>query len=197
MQFKNNHKNTVGILVYWLIFIDFEAKVISYIRYSCTTTMEPDSPRRVSNAPISPFSIQCTVCYSHAISASWKCKAIATECGISSRSVCRIQENLMRYGSVRKPHYRTLGRARKLSKADEEALFEYLLHEGWRQQDEIKYWLCTRENLISTSLQSVDSSRDANGQGSNSSTFRSTEAKFYIVVISMISINLQRRILSS
>jgi len=47
----------------------------------------------------------------------------------------------MRYGSVRKPHYRTLGRAKKLSKADEEALFEYLLHEGWRQQDEIKYWL--------------------------------------------------------
>lgn len=61
--------------------------------------------------------------------------------GISSRSVHRIQENLMRYGSVRKPHYRTLGRAKKLSKADEEALFEYLLHEGWRQQDEIKYWL--------------------------------------------------------
>src|SRR6267378_7708895 len=71
----------------------------------------------------------------------WKCKAIATECGISSRSVYRIQENLMRYGSVRKPHCRTLGRAKKLSKADEEALFEYLLHEGWRQQDEIKYWL--------------------------------------------------------
>ena len=47
----------------------------------------------------------------------------------------------MRYGSVRKPHYHTLGRAKKLSKADEEALFEYLLHERWRQQDEIKYWL--------------------------------------------------------
>jgi hypothetical protein len=103
----------------------------------------------------------------------------------------------MRYGSVRKPHYRTLGRAKKLSKVDEEALFEYLLYEGWRQQDEIKYCLCTRENLISTSLQSVDSSRDANGQGSNSSTSRSTEAKFYVMVILMISVNLQRGILSS
>ncbi|OXV10919.1 hypothetical protein Egran_01324 [Elaphomyces granulatus] len=34
-----------------------------------------------------------------------------------------------------------LGRARKLSKTDETALFEYLMAEGWRQQDEIVYWL--------------------------------------------------------
>jgi len=29
----------------------------------------------------------------------------------------------------------------KLSKADEIALFEYLMAEGWRQQDEMVYWL--------------------------------------------------------
>jgi hypothetical protein len=195
-----NHKNTVGILVYRLIFIDFEAKVISYIRYSCTTTMEPDSPRRVSCQPprTGPYkqyrhslsNAQCSTVTRYLL-LGWKCKAIATECGISSRSVYRIQENLMRYGSA---HYRALWRAKKLSKADEEALFEYLLHEGWRQQD-IGYG--TREKLISTSLQSVDSSKDANGQGSTSSAFRSTEVKFYVVVILMISVNFQRRILSS
>src|SRR6266446_6135802 len=118
-----------------------------------------------------------------------KCNAIATECGISSRSVYRIQENLMLYGSVRKPHYRTLGRAKKLSKADEEALFEYLLHEGWRQQDEIKYWLWHEREVDINQSTTVDSSRDANGQGSTSSAFRSTEVKFYVVVILMISVN--------
>jgi len=115
--------------------------------------MEPVSPRRVSANPPEPNPSGSYKQYRHSLSNAqcstvtrylllgWKCNAIATECGISSRSVYRIQENLMRYGSVRKPHYRTLGRAKKLSKADEEALFEYLLHEGWRQQDEIKYWL--------------------------------------------------------
>jgi hypothetical protein len=34
-----------------------------------------------------------------------------------------------------------LGRARKFSKADETVLLEYLMAEGWRQQDEMVYWL--------------------------------------------------------
>lgn len=123
--------------------------------------MESNSPPRVStdvdfpnppddNSPASTHSYrqqrhalsneQCSAVMRYLL-LGWKCEAIATECGISSRSVRRIQENVIRYGSVRKPQHRTLGRARKLSKYDEEALFEYLLHEGWRQQDEIRYWL--------------------------------------------------------
>src|ERR1700722_2503599 len=38
---------------------------------------------------------------------------------------------------LRKPLYCKLSRPRNLSKADETALFEYLMAEGWRQQDEI------------------------------------------------------------
>ena len=40
-----------------------------------------------------------------------------------------------------KPRYRQLGRSPKLSEADKQALFECLLREGWRQQDEMVYWL--------------------------------------------------------
>lgn len=71
----------------------------------------------------------------------WNYKAIAEEVGVSLRSVERYQHNLIHYGSVRKPRFRTLGRAHKLSKADEEALLEYLLKEGWRQQEELVWWL--------------------------------------------------------
>ena len=60
---------------------------------------------------------------------------------MSQQTVYTVENNLMRYGSVRKPLYRKLGRAQKLSKADETALFEYLMAEGWRQQDEMVYWL--------------------------------------------------------
>ena len=42
----------------------------------------------------------------------------------------------------------------------------------------------------------VDYSRDANGQGNNSSASRSAEVKSYVVVI-LISVNLQRKILFS
>jgi hypothetical protein len=62
-------------------------------------------------------------------------------------SVPRMEENLMRYGSVRKPHCRTLGHARKLCGAGEGALFEYLLHKGWRQHEEIRYWLWNESGI--------------------------------------------------
>jgi len=47
----------------------------------------------------------------------------------------------MRYGSIRRPHYRVLGRPRKLCQADEDAMFELLLSEGWHYQDELVHWL--------------------------------------------------------
>lgn len=67
----------------------------------------------------------------------WRFKAIAEECKILERIVYMIQSNLLRYGSIRKPYFRQLGQARKLSKADEDALFDYLLSQGWRQQEEM------------------------------------------------------------
>ena len=69
----------------------------------------------------------------------WDIKNIAEQCNVSQQTVYTVENNLMRYGSVRKPLYHKLGRARKLSKADETALFEYLMAEGWRQQDEMVY----------------------------------------------------------
>jgi len=67
----------------------------------------------------------------------WDVKNIAEQCNVSQQTVYTVENNLMRYGSVRKPLYRKLGRARKLSKTDETAMFEYLMAEGWRQQDEM------------------------------------------------------------
>ncbi|KAL4860806.1 hypothetical protein BDV12DRAFT_181088 [Aspergillus spectabilis] len=60
----------------------------------------------------------------------WKPEAIAAEVQVSKRRVERIQHNLIGHGSVRKPRFRALGRPHKLSKADEDALFQYLLVEG-------------------------------------------------------------------
>jgi transposase len=71
----------------------------------------------------------------------WKPAAIANECGVSEGTVYRIQRNLLLYGSVRKPGFRQLGRPLKLTEADEDALFEWLLHENWREQEEMVYWL--------------------------------------------------------
>lgn len=78
----------------------------------------------------------------------WKPEVVAAECNISARTVYTIQSNLIRYGSVRKPYFRKLGRARLLSEADEDALFEYLLAQGWRQQDELIWWLVQERGIL-------------------------------------------------
>ena len=49
--------------------------------------------------------------------------------------------NLLRYGSIKAPGLRKLGRPRKLTTADEEAVLELLLAEGGRIQDEVVFWL--------------------------------------------------------
>ena len=61
--------------------------------------------------------------------------------------------------------YRKLGRARKLLKTDETALFEYLMAEGWRQQDEMVYWLWHERGALVSRIscfetQQVDTKRD-------------------------------------
>ncbi|KAH0541808.1 hypothetical protein FGG08_003763 [Glutinoglossum americanum] len=51
------------------------------------------------------------------------------------------------------PSFRKLGRPRKLTTADEEAVLELLLVEGWRRQDEIVFWLwCERGVLANRSI---------------------------------------------
>jgi transposase len=81
----------------------------------------------------------------------WSPHAIAAECRIHLRTVYKLSTSLLLYGSIRQPRLRTLGRPRKLTVADEEALLE-LLTEGWRRQDEIVYWLwMEREVLVSQS----------------------------------------------
>ena len=71
----------------------------------------------------------------------WRPDAIAEECNVGLRTVYRIEENLFRYGSIVKPRYRMLGLPSKCTEADKNALFEWLLREGWRHQDEMVYWL--------------------------------------------------------
>jgi Homeodomain-like domain len=67
----------------------------------------------------------------------WRPEDIVDECGVSRRTVYNMQANLARYGSPAKPRYRLLGRPSKLTIADQKALLNWLLHEGWRYQDEI------------------------------------------------------------
>jgi transposase len=50
-------------------------------------------------------------------------------------------QNLIRYGGAVKPQFASAGRPRRLSKADERAVLEWILGEGWRDQDEIVKWL--------------------------------------------------------
>lgn len=78
----------------------------------------------------------------------WDISDIAAECQVSDRTVFRIQANLFRYGSIRPPRFRKLGRDRKLSSADEEALFQYLLGSGWCHQDEMIYWLFNERGVL-------------------------------------------------
>ncbi|KAI9859032.1 MAG: hypothetical protein M1813_007160 [Trichoglossum hirsutum] len=61
--------------------------------------------------------------------------------------------NFLRYSSIKAPGLRKLGRPRGLTNADEEAVLELLLTEGWRRQDEIVFWLwCERNVLVSQSM---------------------------------------------
>ena len=72
---------------------------------------------------------------------------VAYECRCCLKTVYNYINNLLKYGSVKKPLVRTLGRPRTLTSADEEALFEMLVSEGWRMLDEIRFWLWCERNV--------------------------------------------------
>ena len=69
----------------------------------------------------------------------WPDHAIAADCRIHLSTVYNQANNLLRYGSIKAPGLRKLERPRKLTAADEEAVLELLLAEGWRRQDEIVF----------------------------------------------------------
>ena len=71
----------------------------------------------------------------------WSPHRIAVECRVSLATIWRYTTNLLSFGSISAPSLRHLGRPRKLTAADEDAVLDLLLCEGWRQQDEIVFWL--------------------------------------------------------
>ena len=79
----------------------------------------------------------------------WSPHDIAAECRVHPATVYRMARNLLQYGGIRAPAVRKLGRPRRLTTADEDAVLELLLSEGWRQQEEIVFWLwCERAVLV-------------------------------------------------
>jgi transposase len=56
----------------------------------------------------------------------WRPDAIASEIRCHLVTVYRMERNLYIWGSATKPRIRTIGQPRKLTPADEEALFSYL-----------------------------------------------------------------------
>jgi arginine repressor len=49
---------------------------------------------------------------------------------------------------VRKPRYLALGRSRKLANEDEDAILEYLVQDGCRQQEDIVAWLLAQGGVV-------------------------------------------------
>jgi transposase len=75
---------------------------------------------------------------------------VADTCNVALRTVYNYRTNLLLYGSTRGPCIRQLGRPRKLTVADEDAILDLLLREGWRERSEIAFWVwCERGILVS------------------------------------------------
>ena len=62
----------------------------------------------------------------------WPAHAIAAECCVHLATVYRMARNLLQYSGIRAPAIRKLGRPRRLTTADEDAVLELLLSKGWR-----------------------------------------------------------------
>ena len=71
----------------------------------------------------------------------WHAHAIAEACCVGLSTVYRYANNILRYEAIRPPLRRKLGRPRKLTVADEGALLEHLLHHGYLQLEEIRFWM--------------------------------------------------------
>jgi transposase len=78
----------------------------------------------------------------------WTSHAIAAECHVAPWTVYRMARNLLWYGSIRTSALHKLGRPRRLTTADKDAILEILLSEGWHQQEEIVFWLWCEQGVL-------------------------------------------------
>lgn len=78
----------------------------------------------------------------------WTPEAIACEVHVSVRTVQRYRADFLSRCSTEREPYRRLGRPRKLTVGDEEALLEHLLHEGWMYIDEMAVWLQHERDVV-------------------------------------------------
>ena len=75
------------------------------------------------------------------IQLNWKPKAIQNATNVAPRTIYRWESNILAYGSAVNPFGVPMGRPQSLTIADEDALLQTLLHDGWMQQDEMIHWL--------------------------------------------------------
>ena len=78
----------------------------------------------------------------------WRPEAISKEIFIPVRTIRYWESNLLRYGSSFPPRNRTFGRPRKLTRADEDALFNILAIDGWMMHDEMAFWLSVERGVV-------------------------------------------------
>jgi transposase len=78
----------------------------------------------------------------------WRPEAISKEIFIPVRTIRYWESNLLRYGSSLPPRNRTFGRPRKLTRADEDALFNILAIDGWMMHDEMAFWLSVERGVF-------------------------------------------------
>ena len=110
------------------------------------------SPRLPTTFPSRGLSRQLRVRILCFLLLGWPAHTIAADCRVHLSMVYNYANNLLRYGSIRAPRLCKLGQPQKLTASDEEAVFELLLTEGWRRQDEIVFWLwCERGVFVNQS----------------------------------------------
>jgi transposase len=71
----------------------------------------------------------------------WRPIAIAAEVKCDVTVVYRIQQNLFIYGQSVRPHFHPKGAPRRICKAAENSLFQYLEEQPWTQQKEMIWFL--------------------------------------------------------
>ena len=84
----------------------------------------------------------------HYLLLEWWPVIIAEECGVHASTVYALESNLLRYRTISKPLYWKIGWSFKLTKADKDALLQWLLCESWRQQEKIVYWLSYEQDVL-------------------------------------------------
>jgi transposase len=82
------------------------------------------------------------------IELGWKPQAIADREGCSLSMIYKMEQTILTYGTLRKPIQGKLGRPLKVSREDEEALFDEMVRSGWMYQDEIAYWLMVERGVF-------------------------------------------------